>query len=245
MIVRVRRLMLDHHLQDRGDREQVGHPMRLDQPEGFGNVEALGRQQDGRGRPRGLHQLMHAGSVRQRRDHQRGVLLGGPGRQVGEMVGDDKPHLAVGQHGRLGTACRAGREEEPAGVVVLDGCVGNRGAGMSRNRLAHRALAEAAIATDPPAEVGAAHGSCMIGKVAVAQEGLRAGRGRKIGDFVRHQAEVGRHPYRAQAKGGKHRPEHLLAILGMNEDAVALFDPARLERGRKRGDFVIDLAPAP
>ena len=41
-------------------------------------------------------------------------------RQVGEMIGDDEAHLAMGQHRRLGTSRGARGEEEPAGIVVLD-----------------------------------------------------------------------------------------------------------------------------
>src|SRR5262249_290684 len=39
--------------------------------------------------------------------------------------------------------------------------------------------------------------------------------------------------------------EHLLAILGMNEDAVALLDAARGQRRRERGHLIVDLAPGP
>ena len=73
------------------------------------------------GTPRALCiELMHAGAMRQRRDHQRGVLLGGAGHQIGEMVGHHKGHLAMGQHRRLGSACGARGEEEPAGIVIVD-----------------------------------------------------------------------------------------------------------------------------
>ena len=53
--------------------------MGLDQPERLVDVELLRRQQDGRHAARGLHQLMHAGAVRQRRHHQRGVVSVVPG----------------------------------------------------------------------------------------------------------------------------------------------------------------------
>ena len=115
---------------------------RLDQPEGLVDIEALRGQQDGRHAARGLHELVHAGAVRQRRHHQRGVVLGGAGHQVGEVIGDDKGHLAVGQHRRLGTPGGAGGEEEPAGIVVLDRGVVDDGAGMRRDRFAQGCLAE-------------------------------------------------------------------------------------------------------
>ena len=93
---------------------------RLDQPERLVDIEALRWQQDGRHAARGLHELMHAGAMRQRRHHQRRVMLRGAGHQVGEMIGHDKGHLAVGQHRRLGAPGGARGEEEPAGIVVLD-----------------------------------------------------------------------------------------------------------------------------
>ena len=75
-----------------------------------------------------------------------------------------------------------------------------------------------------------------VGKVAVAQERLGARRPRQVGDLVRHQAEIGWHPDRAEPEGGEHRPEHLVAILGMDQDTVTLDDAARRQRRRQRGD---------
>ena len=83
MVVAVDRGMLDHHLQDGRHGENVADAMRLDQPERLVDVEPLGGQQDGRHAARGLHQLVHAGAVRQRRHHQRGIVLGGAGHEVG------------------------------------------------------------------------------------------------------------------------------------------------------------------
>jgi len=59
----------------------------------------------------------------------------------------------------------------------------------------------------------------------MAQKRFRARGGGEIGDLIRHQAEIGRHPDRAQSKRCKHRPEHLVAILGMDQDAVTLDTP--------------------
>jgi hypothetical protein len=73
------------------------------------------------GAPRAeMHQLVHARAMRQRRHHQRGIGLGGARHEIAEMVGDDETHLAMGQHGGLGTPGRARGEEEPAGIVMLD-----------------------------------------------------------------------------------------------------------------------------
>ena len=248
MIVAVDGGMLDHHLQDGRHREDVADAVGLDQPERLVDVESLRRQQDGRHAARGLHQLMHAGAMRQRRHHQRGIMLGGAGHQVGEMVGDHEGHLAMGQHRRLGAPGGAGGEEEPAGIVVLDGGVVEPRARMRRDRLAHRSLAESALA-DPPGELERRARRLdrrgMLGKIAVAQKRLGAGGGGEIGDLVRHQPEIGRHPDRAEPERREHRPEHLVAILGMDQDAVALDDAARGKRRRQRRDVAVDLAPGP
>jgi hypothetical protein len=78
--------------------------MGLNQPERLGDIEFFRRQQDGRHAARGLHQLMHAGAMRQRRHHQRGVILGGARHQIGKVIGHHKGHLAMGQHRGLGAA---------------------------------------------------------------------------------------------------------------------------------------------
>ena len=246
MIVAVDGGMLDHHLQNGRHRENVADAVRLDQPERLVDVEFFRRQQDGRHAPRGLHQLVHAGAMRQRRHHQRGVLLGGAGHQVGKMVGDDKGHLAVGQHRRLGTARGAGGEEEPAGIVIVDRGIGDLVVRMRRDRLADGLLAKGALA-DPPDELqrGVGDGRGMLGKIAVAQKPLGAGGGGEIGDLIRHQAEIGRHPDHAEPERREHRPEHLVAILGMHQQPVALDDAALGQRRRQRRDGAVDLAPGP
>jgi hypothetical protein len=151
----------------------------------------------------------------------------------------------MGQHRGLGTAGGARGEEKPAGIVILDRGILDINAGMRLDRIPHRAFAEHTLLADPPGEVGTFDRLGMIREIAVTQKRFCAGRARKIGDFIRHQPKIGRHPHRAQPERGKHRPEHLVAILGMNEDAVALCDAARGKRCRKRRDQGIDLAPGP
>jgi hypothetical protein len=85
----------------------------------------------------------------------------------------------------------------------------------------------------------------MVREVAVAEERLRAREGGEVGNLVRHQPEIGRHPHRAQPEGGEHRPEHLVAILGMDENPVALADAARGQPGREGRDGRVDLGPCP
>ncbi len=163
------------------------------------------------------------------------------------MVGHHKRHLAMGEHRRLGAAGGAGGEEEPAGIVVVDARLLHFRIRLRSDCLGDAALAECAGLADAPGECQCRarrlHRRSMIGKIAMTEERFRAGGGGEIGDLVRHQAEIGRHPDRPEPEGRKHRPEHLVAILGMHEDAVALGDPARRQRRRQRVDLRLDLAP--
>ncbi len=248
MVVAVDGGVLDHHLQDRRHCEHVADAVRFDQAECFVDVKTLRRKQDGFRAPCGLHELMNARAMRQRCNHERGVVFGGAGHQVGEMICHHKSHLAVGQHRRLGAPGGAGGEEEPAGIVVFDRRIPNGRFRMRRDHIADGFLAEPALA-DPPGEserrARRFHRGGMVGKIAVTQKGFGAGGGGEIGDLVRHQSKIGRHPDRAQTKGRKHRPEHLVAILGMNQDAVAPDNAARGQRCRKRRDVGVDLPPGP
>lgn len=159
-----------------------------DQPVSLVDIEALGRQQD-RGRAaRRDHELMHAGAMRKRRHHQRGILFGRAGDEIAKMVGDDEAHLAMGQHGRLGAPGRAGGEEEPAGIVMLDRGVLDLLATMARDHRADLVLAERPLA-DPPDKLRRRARSRdrrrMLREIAMAEEALRArGRG-EIRDLVR------------------------------------------------------------
>src|ERR1700694_3248649 len=85
----------------------------------------------------------------------------------------------------------------------------------------------------------------MVRKIAMTKKRLGAGGRGEPGNLVRHQPEIGRHPYRAQPERSKHQPEHLAPILEMNKDATAPGDAARGKRRRQRRDEAIDLAPGP
>jgi len=64
------------------------------------------------------------------------------------MIGDDKAHLAMGQHRGLGAASGARGEEEPAGIVMLDRDVLDHVTGLRCNGISHRAFAERGLAVD-------------------------------------------------------------------------------------------------
>jgi hypothetical protein len=72
-----------------------------------------------------------------RRRHCRRCL----GHQVAQVVGDDEGHLPMRQHRRLGPAGGAGGEEEPAGIVAVDGDRG-RAAPMWRSIRVSRSVAK-------------------------------------------------------------------------------------------------------
>ena len=65
-------------------------------------------------------QRMHAGAVRQRRDHQGHIALGGAGHQVRQVVVDDELQLPVREHRRLRSPGGAGGVEEPGWMIAPD-----------------------------------------------------------------------------------------------------------------------------
>jgi len=67
----------------------------------------------------------------------------------------------------------------------------------------------------------------------------------QIGDLVRRLAEVRRNPHGAQAEAGEHRLEHLVAVLGLHQNAVAFRDAVGGERGRHGVHAPVDLGPGP
>ena len=79
----------------------------------------------------------------------------------------------------------------------------------------------------------------------MAKERNGATRLTKIGDLGRRLAKIGRDIDRTQPKAGKHRLDHLIAILGLHQNAIALADALRSQRRSERVNAPIDLCPAP
>ena len=119
MIVQVDRVVPRQHRQNRRHGEHVGDAVPLHQPPRLVDIQPFARHQHGRGAARDLRQRMHAGAVRQRRDHQRNVVLRRAGHQVAQMVADDVIHLAMRQHARFWPPGGAGGVEEPRRMVAI------------------------------------------------------------------------------------------------------------------------------
>ena len=184
--------------------------------------------------------------MRERRHHERGVGRGRARHQVAEVVGHDEAHLPVRQHARLRPPRGAGREEEPAGVVVSDG--------RFLNARAHVALDQAVVVVaagcadgngDADARRRLPRRGDVGGELAAADHRRRAARLGEVGDLARRLAEVGRHPDRAQAKAGEHRLEELVAVPRLDEHAIALAHAAGGQRGGHGIDPAVQLGPGP
>ena len=101
MIVTIDRIMSGQHGQDRRHGEHVRHAMPLDQAPRLLAIQPFAGKQDRGGSPRDLRQCVDAGAMRQRRHHQRRILLGRVRHQVAQMVAHDIIHLPVRQHARF------------------------------------------------------------------------------------------------------------------------------------------------
>ena len=85
----------------------------------------------------------------------------------------------------------------------------------------------------------------MVREVGVAEHERCAAGGSEVGDLRRGLPEIGGHPDRAEAEAGEHGLEHLVAVAGLDEDAVAFRDAADGE-GRGHGVHAgVHLRPGP
>ena len=158
-----------------------------------------------------------------------------PGIRSRQVVGDDERHLAMGQHRRLGPPGRARREEEPARIVV------RHGAQRAPSRPdAPRRRRDADLPKPPPPRQAARwralrglrlHDRRVVGKLGLAEEQPWPRSAGQMDHLVRHEAEIGRDPHGAEPECREHGPEHLVAVLRVHEDAVALADAVRAMQG--------------
>jgi hypothetical protein len=189
---------------------------------------------------------MNASAVRERGDHEGGVVLRRARHQIAEMIGDHERQLPMREDSRLRPARGARREEEPARVVILDGCFPGLAARVPFDqRVVVRTERRVSDRHDETDIRGLARRPDVLGEIALADHCGGAARLRQIGDLARGLAEVGRHPDRAQAKAGEHRLEHLVAVLRLHQDALALGHPVGRQRGRHGSHPPVDLGPCP
>ncbi|MNV99954.1 hypothetical protein D3C71_1953890 [compost metagenome] len=66
-----------------------------------------------------------------------------------------------------------------------------------------------------------AHSVGVFGEVGLTKEDTRLGDLCHVGHVVGHQAEIGGHPNRTDAKGRKHRLEHFVAVLAVHQHCLA------------------------
>ena len=188
--------------------------------------------------------------MRQRRQHERTIELGGAGHQITQMVGDHETHLPVGQNGGLGSPGRAGGEEQPAGAVRLHGRVRNDAThlridqrGSSRSFCLPLGFPGEPDALSP--RDGPAHRLCIFREVGLAEEDPRPGHFGHVGHVVRHHAKVCRHPDPADPEGGQHRLQHLIAVLAVHQHRFARLDAKLEQRAGQCRYPPVQLRPAP
>jgi hypothetical protein len=207
---------------------------------GLLDVETLGRQQDGRRPARHHVELVDAGAMAERGDNQRGIVLADAGHQVAgdwsrrrpcghgsarrPWSGPVVPEVKKNQQGSSYSTIHVGRMPMPAWAAILSATVASPKPG----------LADRQTNSTQPTDSSPQR----------RDRENRRGRGspsrrknRRDRSLVRHQPEVGRHPDGAETEGCEHREEHLVAVLGMDEQPVALADAARLQRRRQRRDM--------
>ena len=185
--------------------------------------------------------------MRQRRHHQRGIRSVVPGVRSARWLVTTKPIWPWVSTAALERPVVPEVKKNQQGSSCSTATFSTLGRHATRSHRAtdvspKRALPIRQVKSSAPCRFTAAacSGKSPWHRNAFAPEAVR-----EIGHLVRHQAEIGGHPDRAEPERGEHRPEHLVAILGMHEDAVALGDAARGERRRQRRDLRIDLAPGP
>ena len=190
---------------------------------------------------------MHARAMGKRRDHQGRIILGQPRHQISDVVIDDKSHLPMGQNTALGPARSAGGIKEPGRMIAIH--IGGQGQGRGlafRDQiLPGKARTFANGDIQPAGRIFRAAGSAMFGEGHIKNLRLAAGRPGQIGGFRRAQAEVRRHPNRADQPAGPDTFENRVVIARMDQHAVAGANAARAQAGSGGTGPCRDLCPLP
>jgi len=161
------------------------------------------------------------------RNHERCVQFAGSWQEIRQIVHGDKANLAVCEHDRFRPSRGSGGEKKPAGIIVVDSRILERQSVKAGDQLfivfAATARPDAdcsnQIQLTVPDSVG------LIFEFRVANEEFRFGFLSGVGRFGRCLPEIAGDPNRSEPKGSQHDFDHLVGILRLNENTVALLDP--------------------
>ena len=234
VVIAVDGLAFGEHLDDGRHGEQVVHAVFLHQAPGLVAVQFVTGRQDAGSAPGDVDQRMDAGTVGQRSQDQRTRMLIQARHQVGDVVGDDKRHLAVGQHPGLGMARGARGVEKPQRVVVRH--FGRTEAGLQRAALLQQLLVAQFAGTRLTdgddllqARRCRTHGVDIMLQAFVIQHRYRAAGTAQVGRFRRGDPHVGRHPHGAQAERDPGTLEQRQVVARMHQQLVAFTQAARAQ----------------
>ena len=170
-----------------------------------------------------------------------------PRHQIGDMIVDDKSHLPMGQDAPLGPARGAGGIKEPGRMIPIH--IGGQRHGRSLafcdQILPGKASAIANRNIQPAGRVFRAAGSAMVGEGHIEDLRLAAGRPGQIGGLWRAQAEIRRHPNRANQPAGPNTLENRVVVARMDQHAIPGANPARAQPGSGGTGAGRDFRPTP
>ena len=243
VVITIHCLAVGHGLQDCRHSKGIGDLVLFNQRKHLLGIKPLAVKQNRNHPPGNLGNLMNSSAVRERCDDQRRVLLAQTWEKIGKTIGDDKAHLPVCQHGSLGAPRRTGCEEEPAGIIVVDGSFFKSRGTFSRQiapgvffvvRLlqANNVFKRRSLDRFRSIPVRFEH--------RIISQHLGARILRDKGNFVFGQAKVHRDPNSPQFERRKHGFKHRKGIARLNKNAVALADAQFLQAVASIVDTLIE-----
>ena len=247
MVMRVHARVAAERIQDGRHGEHVADAVLLHQPPGFRHVEPFPRQQHGHRAARHLRHGMDARPMRQRRHHQRGIALRQPRHQVRDVVRHHEGELPMRQRAALGPPRGAGGVEQPGGMVPFHrrGLRDRRVAAFRHQVIPGQARPFPDRDVEHARAVLRARCRAVFWEAGVEDVRAATGIGGEVGHLRRAQAEIGRHPDRADQPAGPTGFEDGIAVPGMDQHTVALADPPCTQRPRRGGHALSQFGPTP
>jgi hypothetical protein len=231
--------------------EHVRDPVPFDELPGLAGVEARRRGQHAGGAAGHLGEEVDPRTVGQRGDHERCVGVIESGHHVAELVRHDEGQLIVRQDRRLGTAGRAGGEQEHRRISPVDGRIGlDAGllAGIGEQvveqvRRRWRAGRPVADEDGEPRPCRFDDGRDERCGAAVAEEGRRTAQPRQVRDLPLREPGAGRGVDRAQPEQRELNHDHLDAVGRVHQPDVPRPDAVRAQRPRQRTGGPVECLP--